>query len=112
MDRLQEVGNRNESDFTLACILCGAGCNLTLTAHRNGSGKVCGWLVACSMCQPHLVNFRLRTEDEDTKAASLVAKEIKEDLEAKFRYIDIDTKEPTGIHIHVWEEWQSFWGSI
>lgn len=49
-----ELGNRNEDDFTINCIVCGSDAELNLTAFRNSLGKVVGWVFACKECQPTL----------------------------------------------------------
>jgi len=58
-----KVGNNNKDSFLMACIKCGTTRELTLTAHRDTSGKVTGWLVACGYCQKSLQNDRLEIKE-------------------------------------------------
>lgn len=60
-----KVGNRREVDFELACIICGAKDDLSLTAFRNTLNFVTGWIVSCKGCQPvlsELVNIKIGKE--------------------------------------------------
>jgi len=46
-----DIGNKNIDSFKMACILCGAEHDMTLTAFRNRHQNITGWLVACEECQ-------------------------------------------------------------
>ena len=82
--RLQKVGNTSKEDYCLACVLCGVTDGLTLTAHRNQLGKVCGWLVACIKCQESLHDFNL----VDAKTASILKKKYEADMKHLSHLID------------------------
>lgn len=83
----QEVGNLNQDDFTLQCILCGIDQGLTLTAHRNSIGKVCGFLMACKECQPHLKDFFL-VEYGQPKVQAITLEECQARTEAFVKKIE------------------------
>ena len=45
-----KIGNRNEDDFEMECILCGRGEGIATVAHRN-SQRIVGFIIACRDCR-------------------------------------------------------------
>lgn len=46
-----EIGNKNKNtDYQLACIVCGGKNELHNKAHRNKEGNITGYIVSCEKC--------------------------------------------------------------
>ena len=49
---VSEIGNLNEDNFEMECVLCGRGEGLITIAHRNSShGRIVGFVIACRDCR-------------------------------------------------------------
>jgi len=46
-----KIGNQNkDTDFRLACIVCGTNSDLHNKAHRNKKGNISGYIISCDKC--------------------------------------------------------------
>jgi hypothetical protein len=48
---MSKIGNLNEDNFEMGCIVCGSESGLCLIAHRDTRGKIVGFVVVCKDCK-------------------------------------------------------------